>query len=45
MSDELLTARDALVQSLNAPAVHLYKDMGFTIDHTDRAYTADIAPA
>ena len=28
----------------NDPAVHLYKDMGFTIDHVDRAYTADIAP-
>jgi mycothiol synthase len=29
----------------NAPAVHLYEKMGFTVDHVDRAYTADIAPA
>jgi mycothiol synthase len=25
----------------NDPAVHLYEDMGFTLDHLDRAYTGD----
>ncbi len=26
----------------NAPALHLYEDLGFTVDHIDRAYTADV---
>ena len=29
----------------NTPAVSLYKDMGFTVDHTDQAYVGDVAPA
>jgi mycothiol synthase len=29
----------------NTPAVGLYKDMGFTVDHTDQAYVGDVAPA
>ena len=29
----------------NTPAVTLYKDMGFTVDHTDQAYVGDVAPA
>jgi mycothiol synthase len=32
------------VDAANAPAVHLYEDMGFHVDHIDRAYAADIAP-
>ena len=28
----------------NTPAVTLYKEMGFTIDHTDQAYVGDVAP-
>lgn len=27
----------------NTEAVSLYKGLGFTIDHVDRAYTGDIA--
>ncbi len=29
----------------NLPALHLYEDLGFTVDHVDRAYTADVGPA
>ncbi|HEX5267504.1 MAG TPA: mycothiol synthase [Acidimicrobiales bacterium] len=29
----------------NTPAVGLYKDMGFTVDHTDQAYVGDVAAA
>ncbi|MDQ6945589.1 MAG: mycothiol synthase [Actinomycetota bacterium] len=29
----------------NTAALHLYEDLGFTVDHIDRAYTADIEAA
>lgn len=31
------------VDASNEPAVSLYEALGFTVDHTDRAYTGDIA--
>jgi len=33
------------VDASNAPAVKLYVELGFTVNHIDRAYTGDIAPA
>jgi len=28
----------------NAPALRLYENLGFSVDHSDRAYTADVEP-
>jgi mycothiol synthase len=32
------------VDAANTPAVKLYVELGFTVNHIDRAYTGDIAP-
>ena len=32
------------VDSSNTGAVHLYEDLGFTVDHVDRAYVGEVAP-
>jgi len=33
------------VDGANRPAIHLYEELGFTVDHVDRAYVADISPS
>jgi ribosomal protein S18 acetylase RimI-like enzyme len=30
------------VDRSNAPAVRLYEDLGFSVDHLDRAYVIDV---
>jgi mycothiol synthase len=32
------------VDASNAGAVHLYRDLDFTVDHVDRSYVGDVAP-
>jgi mycothiol synthase len=32
------------VDADNAPGLHLYESLGFTVDHVDRAYTGDVEP-
>jgi mycothiol synthase len=31
------------VDASNAPAVHLYRSMGFQVEHSDQAYVGDVA--
>jgi ribosomal protein S18 acetylase RimI-like enzyme len=31
------------VDATNVPALKLYVDLGFTVNHIDRAYTGDVA--
>jgi len=45
LSERGLTVGMLYVDASNAPAVKLYIDLGFVINHLDQAYVGDIAPA
>jgi mycothiol synthase len=45
LADHGLRTGMLYVDAANEGAVHLYESLGFTVDHFDRAYVADVAPA
>ena len=45
LADKGLTVGMLYVDATNDPANKLYADLGFTRDHTDRAYVGDVAAA
>lgn len=45
LADAGLEVAMLYVDSTNTPAVRLYRELEFTVDHVDRAYVGDLAPA
>ncbi|MGD0379949.1 MAG: mycothiol synthase [Acidimicrobiales bacterium] len=45
LASQGITVGMLYVDADNAPAVHLYRKLGFDVDHTDRAYVTDVPPS